>query len=110
MPLWMMRMTMLVAIGPARRRDIYRQLPATLAEHEVVRALDGSWENYRDVAAAVLLMVGGASRLPWVPAAVERLTAVLPSVRVHTFPRLDHFGPDQKGPREVAEEIRRHFA
>jgi hypothetical protein len=26
-------------------------------------------------------------------------------VRVHTFPKLNHFGPDEKGPAEVAEAV-----
>ena len=38
------------------------------------------------------------------------LAAVLPSVAVQAFPKLDHFGPDRTGPREVANAVASFFA
>ena len=50
-------------------------------------------------------MAGGKSGLPYVAPAFHRLTEVLPCARVHTFAKLDHFGPDRKRPAEVAKTV-----
>ena len=71
--------------------------------------MDITYENYREVSADVLLLVGGKSDLPWVAATVEKLTDLLPGVLIKQFPNLNHFGPDQTGPREVAQVVKAHF-
>jgi hypothetical protein len=84
-------------------------LESNLREHQEIARLDNTYENYREVSADVLLLSGGKSGLPWVAATVEKLSDVLPAVRVKQFPNLNHFGPDQAGPREVAEAVRTYF-
>lgn len=108
-PAWAMKLGMLLVMSPARRERMLRLLPANLLEHREVARLDNTWERYRDVSASTLLMVGGRSGLAWVPAAVERLTAVLPTSEVITFPKLDHFGPDRTGPHQVAQAVEAFF-
>ncbi len=78
-------------------------------EHEEVARLDSSYENYREIAADVLLMYGGKSDLKWVPLAMERLAAVLPQSETKAFPKLDHFGIDKKALREVAKAVSAYF-
>lgn len=104
-PRWLMSAILRLMIRGDRRAKIFELLEANLHEHEEVGRLDDSYPAYREVSADVLLMAGGASGLPWVAPAFDRLTEVLPSARIHTFPKLDHFGPDQKGPAEVAETV-----
>jgi hypothetical protein len=41
--------------------------------------------------------------------AMERLTDVLPLSEQKSLPALNHFGPDQKGPREVAHAVETFF-
>ena len=62
-----------------------------------------------EVAAATLLMAGGRSGHGWVAPAIERLSRVLPASVLKTFPKLDHFGPDQHGSREVAQAVKAFF-
>jgi hypothetical protein len=55
-------------------------------------------------------MYGGKSGLDWVASATKALEAVIPSVAVQDFPRLDHFGPDEGGTIEVAQAVGRFFS
>ena len=54
-------------------------LPANLLEHKEVARLDGSYRNYQQITASVLLMFGGRSRLKWVDQSIEALSEILPS-------------------------------
>ena len=75
---------------------------------EVAR-LDSSYENYREIAADVLLMYGGKSNTAWVDLSMERLAVILPRSETKEFPKLDHFGIDKKAPREVAQAVSAYF-
>jgi pimeloyl-ACP methyl ester carboxylesterase len=108
-PRWMMRLVLLLMMRAARRWQLYRLLPANLLEHQQVARLDNTYHNYREVSAPTLLMFGGRSGLAWVAAAIDRLAEVLPASEPREFPKLDHFGPDQKGPREVAQAVKQYF-
>ncbi|HYY80454.1 MAG TPA: alpha/beta hydrolase [Actinomycetes bacterium] len=109
MPLWMMRLLLLLMMRAERRQKLYQLLPANLLEHQEVARLDDTYHNYREVLPPTLLMFGGRSGLAWVAPAIERLTEVLPVSEPREFPKLDHLGPDQKGPREVAEAVKQYF-
>ncbi|MGI5240239.1 alpha/beta fold hydrolase [Dactylosporangium sp. CA-139066] len=104
-PRWLMSAILRLAFRGERRAKVLQLLEANLHEHKQVGRLDDSYPNYREVSADVLLMAGGKSGLPHVAPAFDRLTEVLPSSQVHTFPKLDHFGPDHKGPAEVAGTV-----
>jgi pimeloyl-ACP methyl ester carboxylesterase len=108
-PRWMMRLVLLLMLRAERRQQLYRLLPANLLEHQEVARLDNTYHNYREVSAPTLLMLGGRSGLTWVAPAIERLAEVLAASEPREFPKLDHFGPDQKGPREVAEAVKQYF-
>ncbi len=84
-------------------------LQECLREHREEARLDSSYEHYREITADVLLLYGGKSDLPWVPPALERLAAVLSQSETQAFPKLDHFGIDQKAPQEVARAVRDYF-
>jgi pimeloyl-ACP methyl ester carboxylesterase len=108
-PRWMMKLGLRLAIRGPRRQKIFQLLPANLGEHREVSRLDNTYENYREVLAPTLLMFGGKSDFAWLTAAVERLTDLLPTATTREFPALDHFGPDQKGPAEIAQAVRQYF-
>jgi pimeloyl-ACP methyl ester carboxylesterase len=109
MPIWGMKLALLLAMRANRRQKMYRLLAANLLEHQEIARLDNTYGNYRDVSAPTLLMFGARSDLPYVTPAIERLTEVLPTSEQRQFPNLNHFGPDKKGPREVAAAIRQYF-
>jgi pimeloyl-ACP methyl ester carboxylesterase len=108
-PRWVMRLVLLLMMRAERRQQLYRLLPANLLEHQEVARLDNTYHNYGEVSAPTLLMFGGTSGLTWVAPAIDRLAEVLPASEPRAFPKLDHFGLDQKGPREVAEAVRQYF-
>src|ERR1022692_4587805 len=108
-PRWLLKLLMPMVM---RRRDLRQKLElleSNSREHQEIARLDNTYENYREVSADTLLLFGGKSDLPWVPTTVEKLSAVLPSVHVKQFPHLNHFAPDQTGPREVAQAVRAFF-
>ncbi len=104
-PRWLMSAVLRLVFRGERRAKIFQLLEANLHEHEEIGRLDDSYPNYREVSADVLLMAGSKSGLPYVAPAFDRLTEVLPSARVHTFPKLDHIGPHEEAPAEVAEAV-----
>ncbi|MGD0482565.1 MAG: alpha/beta hydrolase [Terracidiphilus sp.] len=109
-PRWLLRLLMPMVL---KRRGLQQKLDlleSNLREHREIARLNNTYENYREVTADVLLLVGGKSDSDWVAATVEKLSDVLPVVRIDEFPKLNHFGPNQTGPREVAQAVKAHFA
>ncbi len=108
-PPWLMKLLLPLFLSSHQRQQMLGLLQENLREHQEVARLDSSYENYREIAADVLLMYGGKSDLKWVPLAMERLAAVLPQSETKAFPKLDHFGIDKKAPREVARAVSAYF-
>src|SRR5258708_2270233 len=105
MPRWVMKVGLLIVLGRQERESRLRLLARGLLEHKEVARLDNSFANYREVAAPALLMSAAKAGGKWVEAAIGRLSQVLPVSEQRTFPRLDHFGPDKTGPRDVAQAL-----
>jgi len=108
-PPWLMKLLLPLFLSSHERQQMLGLLHENLREHQEVARLDSSYENYREIAAGVLLMYGGKSRSKWVDLAMERLAAVLPQSETKEFPKLDHFGIDKKAPREVARAVSDYF-
>jgi hypothetical protein len=104
-----MKLLLPLFISSHERKLMLGLLPQNLREHQEVALLDSSYENYREIAANVLLMYGGKSNIKWVDLAMERLAEVLPQSETQEFPNLDHFGIDKKAPREVAKAVSDYF-
>jgi pimeloyl-ACP methyl ester carboxylesterase len=110
-PRWLMKLLLPVIMKRGDLRQKLELLGSDLREHRQIASLNNTYQNYAEVSAHTLLLLGGKSDLSWVaPAAVEKLSAALPSAQVKQFPGLNHFGPDQTGPREVAQAVRDYFA
>ncbi|MFI4933776.1 MAG: alpha/beta hydrolase [Caulobacterales bacterium] len=110
MPIWLMKLLLPLVVERGRLGKLLELLPTTLPEHRVIAGLDGSYPLYGSITAEVLLMAGDKSDQDWVGLAMGRLSAVIPSVELRMFPKLDHFGPDQSGPLDVAAAVAVHFA
>jgi len=108
-PPWLMKLLLPLFLSSHERKLMLGLLPENLREHQEVARLDSSYENYREIAADVLLMYGGKSHTKWVDIAMERLAGVLPHSETQEFPKLDHFGIDKKAPREVARAVSEYF-
>ena len=108
-PPWLMKLLLPLFLSSHERKLMLGLLPENLREHHEVARLDSSYENYREIAADVLLMYGGKSNTAWVDLSMERLAVVLPRSETKEFPKLDHFGIDKKAPREVAKAVSAYF-
>jgi pimeloyl-ACP methyl ester carboxylesterase len=108
-PAWLMKLLLPLFLRSHERKLMLGLLPENLREHQEVARLDSSYENYREIAAEVLLMYGGKSNSRWVDLAMERLATVLPRSETKVFPKLDHFGINKKAPREVARAVNVYF-
>ena len=108
-PPWLMKLLLPLFLSSHERKLMLGLLPENLREHHEVARLDSSYENYREIAADVLLMYGGKSNTTWVDLSMERLAVALPRSETKEFPKLDHFGIDKKAPREVAKAVSAYF-
>ncbi|GCE06849.1 alpha/beta fold hydrolase [Dictyobacter aurantiacus] len=108
-PRWLMKLMIPLILSPHELKQRLSLLHESIREHQETARLDGSYENYREITASVLLMYGGKSDLPWLHLALERLATVISQSETQEFPRLDHFGIDKKAPREVAEAVCAYF-
>ncbi len=109
-PPWLMKLLMLLFfIRFPQSRQMLGLLQQNLREWREIARLDSSYENYREIAAGVLLMYGGKSNSKAVNLAMERLAAILPHSETKEFPKLDHFGIERTAPREVAKAVSNYF-
>ena len=108
-PPWLMKLLVSLFLSSHERKQRLGLLHECLHEHQEEARLDSSYENYREIAAGVLLMYGGKSDATWVDMSMERLAAVLPQSETKEFPKLNHFGIDKKAPREVARLVSAYF-
>jgi pimeloyl-ACP methyl ester carboxylesterase len=102
-----------VILRHAISRDELRQnlalMPQAISEHAEVGRLDGHLADYREVAAATLIMRGKGRGTSRQAIAVARLAETIPDSGVMTFPKLGHFAPLKK-PGEIADAVLRFFA
>jgi pimeloyl-ACP methyl ester carboxylesterase len=108
-PPWLMKLMVPLFMSVQGRKQRPGLLQECLREHREEARLDSSYEHYREITAGVLLLYGRKSDLPWVSPALEQLAAVLPQSETQAFPKLDHFGIDQKAPQEVARAVSDYF-
>jgi pimeloyl-ACP methyl ester carboxylesterase len=109
-PPWLMKLGLrLLFIRFPQSRQMLGLLHQNLREWREIARLDSSYENYREIAASVLLMYGGKSDSKAVNLAMERLAAILPHSKTKEFPKLDHFGIERTAPREVARAVSDYF-
>lgn len=109
-PHWLMKLQMLLLfIRFPESRQMLGLLHENVREWREIARLDSSYDNYREIAAGVLLMYGGKSDSKAVNLAMERLAAILPHSETKEFPKLDHFGIERTAPREVARVVSDYF-
>jgi pimeloyl-ACP methyl ester carboxylesterase len=108
-PGWYIKLLLPFIMSSHERKERLGLLHESLREHREVARLDSSYENYREIAADVLLMYGGKSKSTWVDTSMRRLAEVLPRSETKEFPRLDHFGIDKQAPGEVAMAVSDFF-
>jgi pimeloyl-ACP methyl ester carboxylesterase len=109
-PHWYMRLLLPFIMSSHERKKKFGLLWENLREHKEVARLDNSYQYYREVSAGVLLMYGGKAYAGGITERnMLRLAAVFQRSETIKFPKLDHFGIDQKAPREVARAVSAYF-
>ena len=94
----------------SREDQWYSDILSAVREWREIARLDSTYQNYRQVAAGVLLMYGGRSDSVAVNLVVQRLPTVLPCCETKEFSRLDHFGIERTAPKEVARVVGDFFS
>jgi pimeloyl-ACP methyl ester carboxylesterase len=109
-PAWLMKLLLLILVRCSRQyRQMLSLLHENLREWREIARLDGTYVNYREIFAGVLLMYGGRSDSVAVDLVAERLPAVLSHVEAREFPTLDHFGIERTAPGVVAKTVSNYF-
>lgn len=110
LPPWLMRLLLRMSfIRFPESRQMLNLLQENLREWREIARLDSSYENYRQIAACVLLLYGGRSDSPAVDLVVKRIPSVVACIETKEFHRLDHFGIERTAPKEVAKVIADFF-
>jgi pimeloyl-ACP methyl ester carboxylesterase len=109
MPHWLMKRLLPFFVSASDRRTMLGLLRQNLREHLEIERLDSCYEHYDQIAADVLLMHGGKTRISSVTLAIERLADTVPRCNTVEFSSLDHFGINKKGPQEVADAVDAFF-
>ena len=108
-PRWLLRMILPRAVPRDKLRQNVALMPQAISEYVVAGHLDGRLADYREVAAATLLMCGKGPRGSRHADAVARLSETIPQAETACFPELDHLAPENK-PSQVADAVLRFFA
>jgi len=106
-PRWLSRMILRCAIPPAELRQNLALLPQAINEYTEAGSLDARFADYREVAAATLMMHGKGDTSRHA-VAVARLAETIPHSETMTFPELDHVAPEKK-PGQIADAVLRFF-
>ena len=109
LPRWLLRLILRRALPRAELRQNLALMPQAISEHAEVGHLDGRLADYREVAAATLIMRGKGRGTSRQAVALARLAETIPRAEAVTFPKLGHFAPERK-PDAIARSVLGLFA
>ena len=104
LPRWLLRLILRRALPRAELRQNLALMPQAISEHAEVGHLDGRLADYREVAAATLIMRGKGRGTSRQAVALARLAETIPRAEAVTFPKLGHFAPERK-PDAIARSV-----
>ena len=109
LPRWLLGLILSRAIPRAELRQNLALMPQAISEHAEVGRLDDRLADYREVAAATLIMRGKGRGTSRQAVALTRLAATIPRAESVTFPKLGHFAPERE-PDAIARSVLGFFA
>jgi pimeloyl-ACP methyl ester carboxylesterase len=109
LPRWLLRLILRRALPRAELRQNLALMPQAISEHAEVGRLDGRLADYREVAAATLIMRGKGRGTSRQAVALARLAETIPRAETMTFPKLGHFAPERT-PDAIARSVLGFFA
>jgi pimeloyl-ACP methyl ester carboxylesterase len=104
LPRWLLRLILRRAIPQAELRQNLALMPQAISEHAEVGRLDGRLADYREVAAATLIMRGKGRGTSRQAVALARLAETIPRAETVTFPKLGHLAPERT-PDAIARSV-----
>ena len=108
-PRRLLRVILQHAIPRAELRQNLALMPQAISEHAEVGRLDGRLTDYRDVAAATLIMRGNGRGTGRQAAVLSKLAETIPRSETMRLPRHNHFAPEKR-PGRIAGVVLRFFA
>jgi pimeloyl-ACP methyl ester carboxylesterase len=109
LPRWLLRLILRRALPRSELRQNLALMPQAISEHAEVGRLDGRLADYREVAAATLIMRGKGRGTSRQAVALARLAEKIPWAETMTFPKLGHFAPERT-PDAIARSVLGFFA
>jgi pimeloyl-ACP methyl ester carboxylesterase len=109
LPRWLLRLILRRALPRSELRQNLALMPQAISEHAEVGRLDGRLADYREVAAATLIMRGKGRGTSRQAVALARLAETIPWAETMTFRKLGHFAP-QRTPDAIARSVLGFFA
>jgi pimeloyl-ACP methyl ester carboxylesterase len=110
MPLWYVKLVLRLFIRDQQWREMELLMPASLAEHEQVIALDADTaDRFHTITARVLLLGGSKSPAFLTGRLFDELTTAIRNCTAEVIKGLDHVAPDEKAPAIIADRVRRHL-
>ncbi|MFJ8041651.1 alpha/beta fold hydrolase [Kitasatospora sp. NPDC096147] len=107
-PRWLLRLILPLAIRKPERLQKHALLPAAILEHAEIAARDSTFREYGRLTQPVLLMAGKEAGTTGAGRAARYIHEILPASRYESFPKLDHFGPEQH-PAAIAPTVAEFF-
>jgi pimeloyl-ACP methyl ester carboxylesterase len=95
-PRWLLRLILPRAMGKGELTQKIALLPTTIREHQEAARLDNRYGGYTAISADVMLLAGKDIRRTGAGRAGSVLQRVLPHASLHEFPKLGHFGPEDR--------------
>ncbi|MCK9862618.1 alpha/beta hydrolase [Paenibacillus sp. ATY16] len=109
LPLWYARLMLSIFIRGQHWRELEALLKQNLLEHREVRRLAGTYRDYGNLEAKLLLVSGGKSPQT-VKETILALNDTIPNSVKLEIPELEHLSPENRyEPVKVAEPIKRFF-
>src|SRR5262249_54958200 len=111
MPLWcIILLITLISAAESKKEegtrmlDLLHTLPADV---EMARALDSTFERYKDINIPVYLLAGSKSP-SYFHTGLNALEKILPQSRTNIFPGFDHYSPEEKV-QEISAALKQFF-
>lgn len=108
LPKWYFKIILKIVLGKNKLDKIFALLPQNLLEHQQIVLLNNTYKNYENIKAKFLLMSGGRSP-KLILGTMQSLKNILINAEFHSFKKLDHFGPSEKGSKEVALRLKTFY-
>jgi len=105
LPFWFLYPLARLMLHEAEGREMVALLPTVIWEAKEIQRLDSTYERYRSLSAATLLLSGSKSPT-YLRNILPVLAQTIPYVQQLELPGLNHNAPDQEAPERIASQVK----